>query len=140
MTTQAPERPSTRHKTSPPRCNPRCRLRPRSATARARAEQARLQYEQSVLIALREASDALAGVRTSRDEVTAQLTQTQALRRALHLAELRYRTGIASYVEVLEAQRSLFDAELDLSRAQLGELSAAVGLYRALGGSWPDKR
>jgi outer membrane protein, multidrug efflux system len=113
------------------------RLINETRAARARADQARLQYEQSVLIALREASDALAGVRTSRDQVTAQLTQTQALRRALHLAELRYRTGIASYVEVLEAQRSLFDAELALSRAQLGELSAAVGLYRALGGSWP---
>jgi multidrug efflux system outer membrane protein len=114
------------------------RLINQTRAARARAEQARLQYEQTVLIALREASDALAGVRTSRDQVTAQLTQTQALRRALHLAELRYRTGIASYVEVLEAQRSLFDAELALSRAQLDQLAAAVGLYRALGGSWPD--
>jgi outer membrane protein, multidrug efflux system len=92
-----------------------------------------------VLIALREASDGLAGVRTSRDQVVAQQTQTQALRRALHLAELRYRTGIASYVEVLESQRSLFDAELALSRAQLGELAAAVELYRALGGSWPGE-
>jgi multidrug efflux system outer membrane protein len=105
--------------------------------ARARADQARLQYEQSVLIALREASDALVGVRTSRDQVSAQATQAQALRRALQLAELRYRTGIASYVEVLEAQRSLFDAELALSQAQLGQLSAAVQLYRALGGNWP---
>jgi outer membrane protein, multidrug efflux system len=112
------------------------RLINETRAARARAEQARLQYEQSVLIALREASDALAAVRTSRDQVTAQLTQAQALRRALHLAELRYRTGIASYVEVLEAQRSLFDAELALSRAQLDQLAAAVGLYRALGGGW----
>jgi multidrug efflux system outer membrane protein len=116
------------------------RLINETRAARARAEQARLQYEQSVLIALREASDALVGVRTSRDEVVAQETQTQALRRALQLAELRYRTGIASYVEVLEAQRSLFDAELDLSQAQLGQLSAAVQLYRALGGSWGGKR
>jgi outer membrane protein, multidrug efflux system len=114
------------------------RLINETRAARARAVQARLQYEQSVLIALREASDALVGVRTSRDEVVAQETQTQALRRALQLAELRYRTGIASYVEVLEAQRSLFDAELDLSRAQLGQLSAAVQLYRALGGNWPS--
>jgi multidrug efflux system outer membrane protein len=60
------------------------------------------------------------------------------LRRALHLAELRYRTGIASYVEVLEAQRSLFDAELGLSQSQRRQLAAAVQLYRALGGSWPE--
>lgn len=105
--------------------------------ARARADQARSQYEQSVLVALREASDALIGVRTSRDEVAAQQTQAQALRRAFQLADLRYRTGIASYIEVLDAQRSLFDAELALSQAQLTQLAAAVQLYRALGGSWP---
>jgi multidrug efflux system outer membrane protein len=114
------------------------RLVNETRAARARADQARLQYEQSVLIALREASDALIGVRTSRDQVVAQQTQTQALRRALHLAELRYRTGIASYVEVLEAQRSLFDAELGLSQSQRRQLAAAVQLYRALGGSWPE--
>jgi multidrug efflux system outer membrane protein len=105
--------------------------------ARARADQARAQYEQSVLVALREASDALVGVRTARDQVAAQQTQAQALRRALQLAELRYRTGIASYIEVLDAQRSLFSAELGLSQAQLRQLAAAVELYRALGGSWP---
>jgi outer membrane protein, multidrug efflux system len=116
------------------------RLINQTRAARARAEQARLQYEQSVLIALREASDALIGVRSSRDQVVAQATQTEALRRALRLAELRYRTGIASYIEVLEAQRSLFDAELALSRAQLDQLSSAVQLYRALGGNWPAGR
>jgi multidrug efflux system outer membrane protein len=89
-----------------------------------------------VLTALREASDALVGVRTSRDQVTSQLTQTQALRRALQLAELRYRTGVASYIEVLDAQRGLFEAELALSQVQLLQLSSAVELYRALGGSW----
>jgi outer membrane protein, multidrug efflux system len=113
------------------------RLVNQTAAARARADQARLQYEQSFLIALREASDALVGVRTSRDQVAAQQTQAQALRRALQLAEIRYRSGIASYIEVLEAQRSLFDAELALSQAQLGQLASAVELYRALGGSWP---
>src|SRR6185436_9497430 len=112
------------------------RLINETRVARARADQARAQYEQSVLVALREASDALVGVRTARDQVAAQQTQAQALRRAFQLAELRYRTGIANYLEVLEAQRSLFDAELALSQAQLRQLSAAVELYRALGGSW----
>jgi outer membrane protein, multidrug efflux system len=113
------------------------RLVNETRVARARAEQARSQYEQSVLVALREASDALIGVRTARDQVSAQETQALALRRALQLAELRYRTGVASYIEVLEAQRSLFDAELGLSQAQLRQLVSAVQLYRALGGSWP---
>lgn len=112
------------------------RLVNETRAARARAEQAKAQFEQSVLIALREAGDALVAVRTARDQVTAQATQTQALRRALQLAELRYRTGVASYIEVLDAQRGLFDAELALSQAQLLQLSSAVELYRALGGSW----
>jgi multidrug efflux system outer membrane protein len=112
------------------------RLVNQTRAAQARAEQARAQYQQSVLVALREASDALAGVRTARDQVAAQQTQAQALRRALRLAELRYQTGIANYLEVLDAQRGLFDAELGLSQAQLRQLAAAVELYRALGGSW----
>jgi outer membrane protein, multidrug efflux system len=116
------------------------RLVNEARVARARADQARSQYEQSVLTALREASDALVAVRTARDEVASQQTQAQALRRALQLAELRYRTGIASYIEVLEAQRSLFGAELGLSQAQLRQLSAAVELYRALGGSWATEQ
>ncbi|MEO8201420.1 MAG: TolC family protein, partial [Gemmatimonadota bacterium] len=104
--------------------------------ARARAEQARNQYEQAALNALRDAGDALVAVRTARDEVAAQQTQALALRRALALAELRYKTGIASYIEVLDAQRGLFTAELSLSQAQLLELVSAVQLYRALGGGW----
>ncbi len=104
--------------------------------ARAQAEQARAQYEQTTLFALQEAGDALAGVRAARDVVAAQETQTRALRRALELADLRYRTGVSSYLEVLDAQRTLFDAEQALSRARLQQLIAAVQLYKALGGSW----
>jgi len=104
--------------------------------ARARAEQARAGYEQTVLTALSEAGDALAGVRSTRDQVTAQETQTAALRRALTLARARYQAGAASYLEVLDAERSLFVAELALSQAQLAQVTAAVQLYKALGGSW----
>src|SRR5439155_641527 len=104
--------------------------------ARARAEEARAAYEQTALTALREAGDALAGVRAARDQVAAQDTQAKALRRALQLAEARYQAGVASYLEVLDSQRSLFDAELAVSQAQLLQLTAAVQLYKALGGSW----
>jgi multidrug efflux system outer membrane protein len=111
-----------------------------AGAARARAEQTRAQYEQTVLVALGEAGDALVGVRTAHDITAAQQTQAQALRRALELAERRYISGVASYVEVLDAQRSLFDAELSLSRARLQELDAAVELYRSIGGSWTRAR
>ncbi|HEX5385723.1 MAG TPA: efflux transporter outer membrane subunit [Gemmatimonadales bacterium] len=104
--------------------------------ARARAEQARAQYEQSVLVGLREAGDALAAIGSARDQAAAQATQVEALRRALALAAVRYRSGVASYLEVLDAQRSLFSAELGLSQAQLLQLTSAVQLYRAIGGAW----
>jgi multidrug efflux system outer membrane protein len=107
-----------------------------TAAARARADQAKAAYENAALNALRDANDALVGVRTSRDEVAAQATQADALRHALELAQLRYASGLASYLDVLDAQRNLFSAELALSQAQLGQLTAAVQLYRALGGSW----
>jgi multidrug efflux system outer membrane protein len=112
------------------------RLASVSAAARARAEQARASYEGVALNALREASDALVGIRTARDEAVALATQATALRQALDLATLRYEAGIATYLDLLDAQRSLFVAELALSQAQLGELTAAVQLYKALGGSW----
>jgi multidrug efflux system outer membrane protein len=112
------------------------RLANEARAAGARAEQARLRFEQTVLQAFREASDALIGVRTARDQRVAQQSQVVALRKAAELADIRYRGGVASYLEVLDAQRQLFSAELGLSQTQLLELSSVVLLYRALGGSW----
>ncbi|HEV7366024.1 MAG TPA: efflux transporter outer membrane subunit [Gemmatimonadales bacterium] len=109
----------------------------RVAVARARAEQSRYSYEQTVLTALREVEDALAGVRASRNQVAAQQTQVDALRRALRLAELRYQSGASSYLDLLDAQRSLFGAELSLAQVEGQQATAAVTLYRALGGGWP---
>jgi multidrug efflux system outer membrane protein len=105
--------------------------------ARARAEQSRYSYEQTVLTALREVEDAVAGVRASRNQVAAQQTQVDALRRALRLAEMRYQSGASSYLDLLDAQRSLFAAELSLAQVQGQQATAAVTLYRALGGGWP---
>jgi outer membrane protein, multidrug efflux system len=112
------------------------RLKNQTRAADARAEQARLQFEQTGLQAFREASDALVAVRTARDQRVAQQSQVVALRKAAELANIRYQGGVASYLEVLDAERQLFSAELGLSQTQLLELSSAVGLYRALGGSW----
>jgi multidrug efflux system outer membrane protein len=113
------------------------RLVSEGQAARARAEQARARYEQTVLVALGEAGDALVSVRAARDEAAAEETQASALRRALELAQVRYGNGVSNYLEVLDAQRSLFEAELAASQAELQQLTAAVRLYKALGGSWP---
>jgi multidrug efflux system outer membrane protein len=89
-----------------------------------------------VLDALRDVGDALAEVHAAHDQVLANATQTIALRRAFELADMRYRRGIAGYLEVLTAQQGLFVAQIALSQAELEELAAAVRLYKALGGSW----
>ena len=105
--------------------------------ARAQAAQARSRYEQTVLVALREVEDALVGLRTAQDRSAAQERQVIALRRAFGLADMRYRNGVSSYLDLLDAQRSLFGAELALTQAELDQLVAAVQLYRAVGAGWP---
>jgi multidrug efflux system outer membrane protein len=104
--------------------------------ARARADEAKAQYEQTVLLALGEADDALAAVRLTHDQLVAQATQVEALRAAYTLAERRYASGISSYLEVLDAQRTLFAAELSFVQQQGQYLASTVQLYKALGGSW----
>ena len=60
-------------------------------------------------------------------------------RDAARLADIRYTGGVTSYLEVLDSQRQLFDAELELVRTNRDELLAIVRLYRALGGGWQEE-
>ena len=60
-------------------------------------------------------------------------------RKVLELAELRYRGGVANYLEVLDAQRSLFDAQIEEAGAVSEHTRALIQLYKALGGGWPTK-
>lgn len=106
--------------------------------AEAQARQALAQYEQSILVAFREVEDALVAIRTANDQAQAQQTQVEALRSALHVADLRYKGGITSYVDVLLAKRTLFDAESALTATQRLHLVSVVQLYRALGGGWEN--
>ena len=102
----------------------------------AQAQQAVAQYEQTILVAFREVEDALVAVTTSLEQETAQEKQVKALQSALHLANLRYTGGIANYLDVLIAQRNLFDAGLSLASTRLLHLVSVVQLYKALGGGW----
>lgn len=104
--------------------------------AEAQAKQALAQYEQSVLVAFREVEDALVAVRTARTQSEAQQQQVAALQSALKLAELRYKGGLANYLDVLVARRNLFEAELALSGTRRLHLVSVVQLYKALGGGW----
>lgn len=103
----------------------------------AQARQAIAHYEQTILVAFREVEDALIAVRTSREQRVAQAQQVEALRSALHLANLRYKGGLANYLDVLVAQRNLFEAELALTGTHRLYLVSIVQLYKALGGGWP---
>lgn len=104
--------------------------------AEARTKQASLQYEKAIVTAFREVEDALIATQKSREQRTAQEIQVTALRSAFELADLRYKGGRASYLDVLTAQRSLFDAELALARTRRTQLVSVVQLYKALGGGW----
>jgi multidrug efflux system outer membrane protein len=94
------------------------------------------QYEQTIQTAFREVSDALIGYRKSREQRIQQELLVGALRDRVGLANQRFFGGLDSYLQVLDAERDLFDAELNLARLQRDERLNIVGLYRALGGGW----
>ncbi|MBA4707634.1 efflux transporter outer membrane subunit [Aquitalea aquatica] len=107
--------------------------------ASARQRQALAQYQKSVQTAFKETQDALVASSAAREVQEAQTTQLTALNRALHLATLRYDNGYSSYLDVLDAERNTFQAELNLVNAKLDRLNAAISLYKALGGGWENK-
>ena len=94
------------------------------------------QYERTIQTAFREVADALAGRATLIDEVKAQRAQMNAEATRLRLADLRYKNGAASYLDVLDAQRSLFTAQQAVVQVQAAQVQNLVTLYRVLGGGW----
>jgi outer membrane protein, multidrug efflux system len=105
-------------------------------SAEARAQAALLAYQQTITQAFREVSDALVEHRKRRETRVQQALLVESLRDAARLANIRYRGGVTSYLEVLETERQLFDSELTLAQTQRDELLGVVRLYRALGGGW----
>ena len=96
------------------------------------------QYEKSIQVAFREVSDALAGQATLQQQSEAQRAQVQADSKRLQLSDLRYRNGVASYLDLLDAQRSLFATEQALVLTRLQQLQNQVTLYKVLGGGWTE--
>ena len=105
-------------------------------SASAQAQQALISYQQTVQQAFRDVADALVEHRKRGESRVQQEALVVSLRDAARLADVRYRGGVTSYLEVLDTERQLFDAELNLARTQRDELLAVVLLYRALGGGW----
>jgi multidrug efflux system outer membrane protein len=102
-------------------------------------EEAAARYEQSLLVALQEVSNALVARQKLEVVRAEQERAVVALREALRIARIRYLGGLATYLEVLDAQQQLFPAENDLARTRRDQLLAVVALYRALGGGWSQQ-
>lgn len=113
-------------------------LRARVVEAQALREEALARYKSTVLIALSEVSAAIQAYTQSESLVEINSRRTASAREYLHLATLRYQEGALGYLDVLDAQRQLFDAELSRSSALRQRLVALASIYRALGGGWTE--
>ena len=107
-------------------------------SARAGRDIAVAQYEKSIQSAFREVADALAGRATLGEQVRALRAQAAAEDQRFKLSDLRYRNGIASSLDLLDAQRSLFSAQQAAVQTRLLQLQNQVTLYKALGGGWKE--
>jgi len=106
------------------------------SAANARQEQAVAQYTQTVQNAFKDVHDAMNNVDAGRQIVESTTVRINALRETLRLAELRYKAGYTGYLDVLNAQRDLMQAESGLIDVQRNQLASVVSLYKALGGGW----
>jgi NodT family efflux transporter outer membrane factor (OMF) lipoprotein len=108
-------------------------------SARAGRDIAVAQYERSIQTAFREVSDALAGQATYAEQLRAARSSATSEADRFSLAEQRYKSGTSSYLDLLDAQRSLFTAQLTAVQANLARLQNQVTLYRVLGGGWSQQ-
>ena len=99
--------------------------------------QAVYSYEKTLLQALREVEDSLVTLKKTGEQRGAQGARLVAERQVLELSELRYKGGVSAYLEVLDSQRSLFNAEIDDLASATEHTRSLIRLYKALGGGWP---
>jgi multidrug efflux system outer membrane protein len=104
--------------------------------AEAQQQEALLSYQQTIQQSFRDVSDALIGYRKNIEFRQQQELLTASAQGAARLSNIRYKGGVASYLEVLTNETNYFAAELNLAQAQANELLALVQLYQALGGGW----
>ncbi len=108
----------------------------RVAVAESLQRQALLRYQQTIQRAFKEVEDGLVEQRKSREQLAVQAEQVNALRDYAELARLRYENGYTSYLEVYDADRSLFNAELAYTQTRGALFRAIVNVYKAMGGGW----
>ncbi len=104
--------------------------------AEAAQKEALQRYLQAIQVAFREVNDALIETQKTREEQAAQGRRVDALEIYERLARKRYDNGYSSYIEVLDAERSLFNAELSYVQSQSGVFIGLINTYKAMGGGW----
>jgi multidrug efflux system outer membrane protein len=112
------------------------RIQGQVKAAEAIQKQFLFNYQNTIKTAFREVEDALIDQRRTREQLVAQERQVDALREYARFARLRYENGLTSYIEVLDAERSLFSVELSYAQTQGVLFQAMVNLYKAMGGGW----
>ena len=104
--------------------------------ALAAYDQARLKYEKKVLEVFKETDDAVVTYRSVRQSAERKENLRDAARKYVELANIQYQGGNINYIDVLDAQRRYFDAQIGLNNAVRDEHLALVQLYKTLGGGW----
>ena len=104
--------------------------------AEAGQQQALFAYQKAIQEAFREVNDALVSQDRTREQLKAQRRQVEALQQYAATARLRYDNGYTSYIEVLDAERSLFNVQLQYTQTQQAQFQAMINLYLAMGGGW----
>ena len=99
-------------------------------------QQVLVSYTQTVQTAFREVDDALISNIKRREELEAQVRRVDALEEYARYAQIRYDEGQVSFIEVLDSQRRLFDAELLEAQSKNDVYASLIGLYKAMGGGW----
>ena len=108
--------------------------------SQAAYDEAIARYRQQVLVAFGEVQNSLSGIRHLVDQAAAQQRAVANARRAAELATERYRSGIVSYLEVVDASRDALSAERANAQLAGQRLIAAVHLIKALGGGWTEQQ
>ena len=104
--------------------------------AQSEYKQVLIGYQQTIQRAFGDVSDALIGYQKLHEVRVRQETTVADLQEAVRLSDMRYKGGTTTYLEVLDGQRSLYSAELQLAQARGNEYQSLVQLYRSLGGGW----
>jgi multidrug efflux system outer membrane protein len=111
-------------------------------SAESRYEQMLESYRQTILLAFREVADVLTSLRARAEQLARQREQLSAAQEAVRLADVRYRTGLVNYLDVLDAQKTALEVETKLVLTERTRLTDMISLFKALGGGWtpsPDK-